>query len=165
MKLSTKLSMKKIALLTLLALTVACTSTDNSSTAQSSRSGVSTGGERMVGNLETAMLVNKDWQLVEINGESISYEKTKVTPTLMFSADAKSVSGTSSCNNFMGHVKINGNEISFGNLTSTKKACLDQNIEKQYLQTLAKSAYANVDGYELTLLDANKTQILKFLQP
>lgn len=158
-----KLAIKQTALMVALALAVtACSSTDDG---QSNNATVAVDGERLMGNLETSMLVNKDWQLVEINGESISYEKTKVTPTLMFSADAKTVSGTSSCNNFMGHVKLTGNTINFGNLALTKRACLDQNIEEQYMKTLGQSAYVNVEGYELIISDANNKQILKFLQP
>lgn len=149
---------KKAALLLVVLLAVGCTSTDSKGTSAK-------GEDKLMTNLETTMLVNKNWQLVEINGESISYEKSRITPTIEFSANADSVSGNSSCNNFMGHVQIDGNKIRFKDMVLTRRACLDKNLEGEYMAALNNSVYTSVEGYELTLFDGNKSPILKFLQP
>lgn len=65
------------------------------------------------------------WELDYILEPAIDFEKLYANrkPTITFDVAEKRVSGNSSCNNFSGTVKINGNALSFGPLMSTKMAC------------------------------------------
>ncbi len=105
------------------------------------------------------------WKLTEYQ-VAFGTEKKKMTDeaevTAKFS-DSK-VSGKSGCNNYNGTYQVNGNEISFGPIASTRMACegFAQEIETTYLGQLQKVKYYDLQGNALYLRDADKNVVLSF---
>lgn len=75
-------------------------------------------------------------------------------------------SGDSGCNAYAGDYNVNGNQLSFNTLISTKKACLDDAItqqEQDFLGHLSKVAQYSINQDTLTLTDSEGAQ-LRFQQ-
>lgn len=72
-------------------------------------------------------------------------------PTLTINAAEKKVNGNSSCNNFSGNVKIDGNAISFGPMMSTKMAC-QGNGEQVFFKNLERVTSFDVQDAMLTMI-------------
>ena len=83
------------------------------------------------------------WRLNMLGGEEVA--QTKETPYLVFEGDNK-VSGNAGCNNVMGSYKTLGaDSIRFSQLASTRKMCVDMQLEERFLVFLN-----GVQRYELT---------------
>lgn len=82
---------------------------------------------------------------------------------MRFDQTNKIVSGNTSCNNFNGSFKLEGNKISFPEpLTMTKMACLDGNGETVFLETLNKITNFSLDKNRNTLhLNAEDIELMK----
>ena len=86
------------------------------------------------------------WELVEFMGQEVTDSMTKTFPNLTFDAEKERAYGSASCNTFSSHYTSDGQfKLSFNQTISSKKACLDANIEKEFLQMLAK-----VDNFVIT---------------
>jgi heat shock protein HslJ len=104
----------------------------------------------------------KNWVLSEIDGVKLTTDSSKsILPSIQF--DNEQVSGSDGCNRYMGGYAVQGTEIKFSNLASTKKACLDAtDLPQKYSQALAQVTHFDSSKKELKLLDANNQVILKF---
>ncbi|MBD1424955.1 META domain-containing protein [Sphingobacterium arenae] len=72
-------------------------------------------------------------------------------PTITFDMAENKVSGNSSCNNFSGSVKIEGQAISFGPLMSTKMACPGDG-ERVFFKNIERVTGFDVQNESLTML-------------
>jgi len=79
---------------------------------------------------------------------------------LTFKADG-TLSGTSGCNAFGGEYKVQGIQITFGNLVSTLKACSDPLMEQEgaMYKVLSGTASYKINGDALTITN-NGTVLL-----
>ncbi len=83
------------------------------------------------------------WELDYIAGSPIAFQElyARKKPTIIFDTLNNLVSGSTSCNNYVGKLIINGQKIDFtGPLAITKMACLDSrgNGENLFLETLKR---------------------------
>ena len=67
-------------------------------------------------------LLDTRWNLNEMFHQQMEYTGTKI-PYLQF--DAERVTGNDGCNNFFGPYKLEGDQLNFGLLASTRMACPD----------------------------------------
>lgn len=85
--------------------------------------------------------LQKKWQLVELNGQSIAAmgKRTK-TPHIIFDS-AHRVSGNNGCNQFFGTYELGKhNLIHFSAMGSTRMACLDNiSLENDLMDVIAKT--------------------------
>ena len=80
------------------------------------------------------------WSLVEIGGQLARPAGTSGTPTLRLDAAQKRASGDTGCNSFGGGYELSGESLQFGALASTRRACVDGDLNAQeaaYLRALA----------------------------
>lgn len=111
-----------------------------------------------------AELENKQWTLIEINGESAEGAGALRNPHLKLDGVRKRVTGNDGCNSYSGEFEIEtGNKINFGLLASTEMFCEGDSISTIYYQALEK-----VDRYKVSkgmmVLSAAGTDLLKFRQ-
>jgi heat shock protein HslJ len=97
------------------------------------------------------------WQLNYITGPKISFEGLYPDnkPTISFNLKEKKISGNSSCNQYFGIIKVDGNKIDFkdAKIGMTLMAC--QGIgEETFMKTLEQ-----VDSYSIS----NDGKTLNFL--
>lgn len=108
-------------------------------------------------------LENTKWRLVKYRGMEITDSLSKVTPTLFLNADDNSVSGTSSCNNFRGTYATDGTyKFNVSGVIATKKACLDANMETEFLAALNNVDNFILKGNRLLLNKGKMATILEF---
>ena len=110
---------RSIALLALLALT-ACAITSRDATTE---------------------LPGTSWTLVDLDGEEPIGEPP---PSISFT-DEGTVTGSTGCNSFNGEVAIDGSELTFGPLATTRMACVDPAVAEQEQAFLL--AIEGVTGY------------------
>jgi len=86
----------------------------------------------------------------------------KVLSTIAFAAG--SVSGSSGCNGFAGSYTLDGANLAFGPLVSTRKACgpVETAVETAVLERLAKVTGLAVAGETLTLTDSTGATLLTY---
>ena len=95
---------------------------------------------------ETPQLTGS-WELDYIAGSAMEFQElyARKRPTIIFDTLNNLVSGSTSCNNYVGKLLVKANKIDFsGPLAVTKMACLDSkgNGENLFLETLK-----NVNNY------------------
>lgn len=112
-----------------------------------------------------ANLTNRQWQLIEINGQPPVV--TDQPLTIEFHA-TNQVSGFAGCNGFSGKYRLEGLTIAFSDMISTLIACADNAISAQ--EAAFHGALAATTGYELAdgelrLLDGDGMVLLRFRAP
>ena len=91
----------------------------------------------------TMELSGTSWQLVELDGEAALAD---ALPMLAFD-DQGAVTGSTGCNMFNGQMTIDGSDVAFGPLVTTRKACLDPAANRQEQAFLA--AMEGVTSYTI----------------
>lgn len=95
---------------------------------------------------DSVQLYGTPWKLVQMNGKQVVIPANADNATLAISAADSKFGGTGSCNSFFGNYVINGSQISFQNLGSTKMNCDNMSIEIDYFQALhSVTSYKIVD--------------------
>ncbi len=89
----------------------------------------------------TTELPGTSWALVDLDGA----EPVGETPPSITFNDDGSVTGTTGCNTFNGEVTIEGSELTFGPMATTRMACLDEGASLQEHAFL--TALEGVTGY------------------
>jgi heat shock protein HslJ len=107
-----------------------------------------------------ASLDGTDWMLTAMSGKP-PVADSKITLTF----EQGSASGSAGCNRYHSTPTTDGAKLTFGMTSSTKRACLAQEMNVQetaYLGALAKVAAYEVSGDRLTLRDAGGKTLLEF---
>ncbi len=112
------------------------------------------------------VLTGTEWRLVSFG--SAGSETSLVagtTVTLKFGEDGRA-SGSTGCNSYGGTYQVRGDNITFGRLISTKRACLDQNANQQEQRFLSGLEAANrfrLSSNRLTILSDRGRSALNFV--
>jgi len=103
-----------------------------------------------------------EWQLRVLGGSPVDERDARV-PTLRF--DAEQVSGSDGCNRISGSYSSDGQRISFGQMTSTRMACMDgMALAQAYTAALTITQSYCLDGEELVLYDGTGQALLRFVR-
>lgn len=94
-----------------------------------------------------APLATGEWHLVAINGVAAIPTNVSRRPTIRFSPDSGSASGSGGCNNYHGTATISGTSLQMSQVLSTKRACIDDAMNEQ--ETRFFSTLESVDRYRL----------------
>ena len=78
-----------------------------------------------------APLEGTTWSLVELGGQPARPAGDNGTPTLRLDAAQKRASGNTGCNSYGGVYELSGESLRFGALASTRRACLDEVLNRQ----------------------------------
>lgn len=112
------------------------------------------------------VVAGTDWRLVSFGpagGEAGLVAGTAVT--LKFGEDGRA-SGSTGCNSYSGTYQVRGDNISFGRLISTRRACLDQNANQQEQRFLAALEAANrfrLSSDRLAIISDRNRSVLNFV--
>lgn len=102
-----------------------------------------------------ATILNDIWALEEIQGAAVTVNDFgREIPVLEFHMADGKVMGNSGCNQLSGTYRIDGNEIFFGPMISTKMACMG-NGEQRFLEALNKAKMFKIENLKLYLLDGD----------
>ena len=101
-------------------------------------------------------LAEKKWILTSIAGKSLP--KIKAVPFMVFDKQKQSAGGDSGCNSFGGNYKTEADKISFSELISTQRACIEDeraNIEREFLGGLQKANRFEISSGKLNLYESD----------
>jgi heat shock protein HslJ len=95
------------------------------------------------------------WRLVQLGSSPAVATSGATPPSLRLDGAAARASGSTGCNQFGGSFTRDGEQLRFGPLATTRRACTDPALERQetiYLRVLASTDGARVAGDTLVLL-------------
>lgn len=107
-----------------------------------------------------AQLFGRRWQLTEVAGAAVRTAK----PYIEFDGEAKRFAGDGGCNRISGDFEIEGANLEFSRVISTRRACLDrevQQVETNFLNALEQVTSFQVQDNVLRLY-AGGSAILTF---
>jgi heat shock protein HslJ len=110
---------------------------------------------------EAKSLTGTRWHLVRLDGHDV-IDGSKAS--LVISREGR-MGGNTSCNTMFGHVTIDGNTIAFGQMGSTKMACVQDGVmdqERQYFAALKRAATWRVEGDRLYLANRARKDVLMY---
>jgi putative lipoprotein len=113
----------------------------------------------------TETLVGPRWRLVELEGQPSIPGGEAREPHLRFSADNR-VSGATGCNTLGGGYERTGDQLRFGDLFSTKMACVEENRmaqETRFMSALGRVDRFVVSGDGLTLF-GGESAVARFVR-
>ena len=85
------------------------------------------------------MLFMNQWNLTELEGESVVITAGNQPHLLFFPGQISRVSGSTGCNKLNGSFVLSAaNSMKFSPLASTKMACIGKNVESKFLEALGK---------------------------
>jgi copper homeostasis protein (lipoprotein) len=103
------------------------------------------------------------WRLTRIEGKPVVLREKQREPNLVFGSGQNRLSGFTGCNRLMGSYHLNGEQLTFQGVASTRMACLDgMDIEQAFLSALGKVRKWKIEGQHLDLNDENGNQIARF---
>lgn len=109
------------------------------------------------------ILLNGKWMLSRLNNAPVN--RSIKLPEMTIELSKRKISGTSSCNNYMGTINnVTSTSILFGNIVSTRKACIHKNIEPEYLAALNAIKTFKVAESMLVFYDENGKELLFFFK-
>jgi copper homeostasis protein (lipoprotein) len=126
-------------------------------------------GNRITGNLEKnyslqkekTELTGKYWKLVRLNGKPVQASSRE--PFIRLMAEENRVNGNSGCNMFNGKYELlEGNKIKFPPFAMTKMACMDSNVEDEFMKVIGKTTSYSLTSNELIFQDEYETALAKF---
>jgi copper homeostasis protein (lipoprotein) len=107
----------------------------------------------------TQIIGTDEWHLTQLNGTVIT------TPVVTMQLTGTTIGGQGFCNSYRGPLIIAGNTITLDNLSSTRKACMEDGVmqqEQAYFAALTATTHVALSGTQLQLLDASNTVVLVF---
>lgn len=111
-------------------------------------------------------LTGIDWRLVSLGPTGAETDVIAGTTVTLKLAEDERVSGSTGCNNYGGSYQIRGENISFGRIVSTRRACLDQNANEQehrFLSTLETANRFRLSSNRLTIISDRGRSVLNFV--
>ncbi len=127
------------------------------------KSGAAAGKQPTTSSNAAAPLEGTYWKLTYLGDTSVDTGSLQKEPNLIFRSDSHRVSGTGGCNNVSGSYQLSGDQLTFGQMASTMMACAKgMETERSFLEALSRVKQWKIKGQELTLLDADGKQLLRF---
>jgi len=88
------------------------------------------------------------WNLKELNSVKVKEDGSYAAPYLEFDATENRVFGNSSCNGFNGQVFSEGKTLKFSHMAVTLMMCMNENIEREFLDALNQINRFEIEGTE-----------------
>ncbi len=128
---------------------------------------IPTTGERQTSEPQSA-LVNTKWILVsfsqQVSGEIPVVDSSTIT--LELGAEGQAI-GSGGCNSYSAHYDVQGNTVSFGEITRTLMACDQEGVGQQeevYIKALETAGKFELTGDHLTIWYDNGQGKLNFVK-
>jgi len=113
--------------------------------------------------VEPWQLEDTNWQLTELDGESVSSANLETVPNLTFHSAEHRLSGSGGCNILSGSFEVKGSRITLGQLAITERACFEgMEIEQSFFAALENIKTWHVDDDTLELYDSDGKLVMQF---
>lgn len=117
-----------------------------------------------------AQLLDRNWTVTYIGNTEIvkTSQAVQTLPSLMLESATQRFSGTDGCNRIMGSYQLTNKGLVFGQMASTRMACLNpsnQQVAAAYNEALAKVSAYQVYHKTLKLLDRHGNVVMQLSSP
>lgn len=103
------------------------------------------------------------WVLETLEGQALELQSEAQRPRLEINSRDMSVFGFDGCNSLRGSIlRADAEEIEFGPLASTRKACLNMELPHRFQQSLNQVRSYQRQGLKLYLFDEQGNELLSF---
>ena len=111
----------------------------------------------------TQSVEGTEWRMLQIGGETVAGDAPQGEPTINLDAERSQASGTGGCNGYTGGYTLDGDQIRFTQIASTRRMCPEgMDTEDAFFYALETArTYAVVDG-NLELYDAGGERLARF---
>nr|WP_290986382.1 META domain-containing protein [Halomonas sp.] len=111
-----------------------------------------------------ASLKNTYWKLVTVGKRQAVVDGEAREAHLVLHTEGARLAGSTGCNNLMGSYEQRGDELSFGQLTTTSMACASElmTLERDFLNALNDAVNWQVEGETLILDNAKGEELVRF---
>ncbi|MGQ7868951.1 META domain-containing protein [Sunxiuqinia sp. sy24] len=107
--------------------------------------------------------VDGKWLLARISGGPVN--RSVVLPTLEIDLENSRIFGSGGCNSYSGPIQqLTQDAIQLGNVASTRRACMNRNIEDTYLKALSQVATYKAVQSELVFYGEDGAERLAFIR-
>ncbi len=104
------------------------------------------------------------WKLIKLQGQDIGGIEGGREPYLVFNEEEQRVAGNNSCNQISGEYELQeGNRIRFGKIITTQMACIPNDIEGPFMETLDVADNYTIHGDTLSLNKARMAPLAQFV--
>ena len=109
-------------------------------------------------------ITEKYWKLIELNGKPVVVKEDAASePHLIFKIEDSRVFGSGGCNRILGKYELApGNRIKLSQMAGTLMACLDMEVEGEFMKTLQVVDNYTVKDDTLSLNRARMAPLAKF---
>jgi heat shock protein HslJ len=112
------------------------------------------------GNDSTDVRIHDIWALESIQGVKYSRaEGQELHPTIEIYLKEERFSGNTGCNNINGSMNVEGDKISFSDITTTKMFCVDVD-ETSFLSALKEADNYKIEKMNLYLFDDDREMLV-----
>ena len=119
-------------------------------------------GESCGPRMTTAALTGTFWTLTRVGESAVVVAEPERRPNLTLGTDGL-VSGFTGCNRLAGSYQVAGQSIAFGQLASTKMACIDSmEHEAAFADALSRARGFRIIGAHFELVDAEGSLLARF---
>jgi heat shock protein HslJ len=110
-----------------------------------------------------AQLLNTYWKLTALRGQPVSVAAGQREPHLVLQVKPERVAGFAGCNRLMGAYQVNGDQLRFTGIASTRMACVSgAATEQAFLDALAQVLRWRIDAEMLELFNAQGQVVARF---
>ncbi|PHN02347.1 META domain-containing protein [Flavilitoribacter nigricans] len=108
-------------------------------------------------------VLNGEWTLMRLNDRPLN--RMVVLPTMTIDLSQNLVAGNGGCNTFNGKIQeLSASKIKLGPVVSTRKACMNKNVESEFNQALNTINTYQIAGNNLTFYDDSGKKVLAFIK-
>jgi copper homeostasis protein (lipoprotein) len=119
-------------------------------------------GESCGARMTTAALTGTFWKLTRLGDTAVMVAEPSRQPSLTLAVDGR-VAGFTGCNRMAGSYQVAGRSITFGQMASTKMACIDgMELEAAFAAALDRARSHRIVGQHLDLFDAEGELVARF---
>ena len=104
-------------------------------------------------------LTNTYWKVISLYGEKVQISRKEAH--IRFDKNS-SVNGSLGCNNFFGSFKTDNENITFGNIASTRMMCQDMKTEDKFSKVFQDIKIYKIKGETLNFFDDKNKKISTF---
>lgn len=116
------------------------------------------------GDAAVVPLTNTYWKLVEVRGQPVESAEKAREPHMLLLDDGR-VNGFSGCNRYKGRYQVEGSNLLFDAMGSTRMACPDSQTESMLFAAFANTVGVHLSGNRLHLLDEAGSKLAVFVHP
>lgn len=105
---------------------------------------------------ETDIIQDAYWVLVSLEGQNVQAPQDTRTAYIRFEENENDVSGYTGCNRLSGKYTLTGQRLQLSDLSSTRMACADMQMEEKMMEVLKRVDTYRIGGDVLTLYAGDK---------